>query len=99
MSIFDIFSFKSKLQEVATKENFDLIRDLIKQEIIKQVKKKIEGSEKMDNVVETIVNYIKEHIHSDNKIVQWLIDNILIANIRTIAQAIYDDLKEIIKGL
>jgi len=99
VSIFDIFSFKSKLQEVATKENFDLIRDLIKQEIIKQVKKKIEGSEKMDNVVETIVNYIKEHIHSDNKIVQWLIDNILIANIRTIAQAIYDDLKEIIKGL
>ena len=99
MSILDIFSFKKKLQEVATKENFDSIKELAKEKIIEQVKDKIPGNEKMDKVVVAVINFITAKIHSDNKIVQWIIDNILIANVRTICQAVYDLLKEVIKGL
>lgn len=99
MSIFDIFNFKKKFQEVFTKENFEVVRDLIKTEIIKQVKSKLAGNKKMDKVVDKVVQYIQDNIKSDNKIVQWIIDNILIPNVRTIAQAIYDDLKQIVENL
>jgi hypothetical protein len=99
MSIFDVFSFKKKFAEVFNAENFAALRDLAKEKIIEQVKEEITGEEKMDKVVETIINFIKEKLHSDNKLVQWVIDNILIPNIRTILQAIYDDLKQKIKGL
>lgn len=98
MSIFDIFNFKKKFQEVFTKENFEVVRDLIKTEIIKQVKSKLAGNKKMDKVVDKVVQYIQDNIKSDNKIVQWIIDNILIPNVRTIAQAIYDDLKQIVEN-
>ena len=99
MSIFDIFNFKKDLQEVATKANFDDLRGVIKSAIIKQIKSKIAGEKKMDKVVDTVVDWVKKHVHSKNKIVQWLIDRILIPNVRLLAQAIYDDLKEVIKGL
>lgn len=99
MSILDIFNFKKKFQEIATKENFDAIRAVAKDAIIKQIKSKLDGDKKMDKVVDIVVDFIEEHVYSDNKIVQWIIDNILIPNVRIITQAIYDDLKEIIKGL
>ena len=99
MSIFDIFSFKKKFQEVATKENIVSIIDLAREKIIDQVKEKIDGDKKMDNVIEEIIEFIEEKIYSDNKLVQWLIDNILIPNVRTICQAIYELLNEHIKGL
>ena len=99
MSILDIFNFKKKFQEVATPENFEAIKELAKAKIIEQVKDKIPGNEKMDKVVEAVIDFIKSKIHSDNKIVQWIIDNILIVNVRTICQAVYDLLKEVIKGL
>lgn len=99
MGIFDVFNFKKKFQEIATPENYQMVRNVIKDEIIKQVKKNVPGQEKMDAVVNRVIEAINELIHSDNKIVQWIIDNILIKNIRLVAQSIYDDLKEIIKGL
>lgn len=99
MSIFDVFSFKKKFEQLFTPENFALLRAVVKEEIIKQVKANIPGQEKMDTVVDKAIEFINKHIHSDNKIVQWIIDNILIKNIRLVAQSIYDDLKEIIEGL
>lgn len=99
MSIFDIFNFKKKFAEIATPENFENIKDAAREKIIEQVKAKLTGEEKMQNVIDTVVIYIKEHIKSDNKIVQWCIDNLLIPNVRTICQAVYDLLKEVIKGL
>ena len=100
MGIFDLFNFKQKLAAIATKENFDLIHDTIKAEIIKQVKEKSKnGAEKMNTVLEKTLNIITLHIHSDNKIVQWIIDNVLIKGIRILAQSIYEDLKEVIKNL
>lgn len=99
MNILDIFSFKKSFQEVVTTENIASLREVAKNAIIKQIKSKIKGDKKMDKVVDTIVAWVQEHIHSKNSIVQWIIDNVLIPNVRLIAQAIYDDLKERIENL
>ena len=100
MSILDIFNFKSKLQEVATKENLDAFIGIAREKIIEQAKKKtLDGVQKMDSVVDDVVEWIEENINSDNKIVQWLIDKILIPNVRNVCQKIYELLKEAIKGL
>lgn len=100
MSIFDVFNFKRKLEEVVTTENFLLVRNTIKEGIVAQVKEtSLTGLEKMNNVVDKVVALIKEKIKSDNKYVQWLIDNILVKNVRLVAQSIYDDLKAIIQDL
>lgn len=99
MGLFDAFNFKKKIQEIFTPENFALLRGVIKEEIIKQIKANVPGQEKMDAVVEAAVDFINKHMHSNNTIVQWIIDHVLIKGIRLIAQSIYDDLKEVIKGL
>lgn len=99
MSIFDLFSFKKKFAEIATKENFDFLRRVIKEEIRKQAKdagKK--GIEKMDAVVKSAEEYIHKYMHSNNKIVQGIVD-IFAKGVRAFAQSIYDDLKEIVEGL
>lgn len=99
MSILSIFNFKSKLAEVFSAANVAAVKQLIKDEIIKQVKANIPGQEKMDKVVDSVVEFIKNKIHSNNKIVQWIIDTFIINNIRPIAQSIYEDLKELVEGL
>ena len=99
MSIFDVFTFKKKFAEVATKENFEAIKEVARESIIEQIKEKIPGEEKMNNVIDNVIAFINSKINSDNKIVQWIIDNILIPDVRTICQAVYDLLKEIVKGL
>lgn len=99
MAILDIFNFKKDFAAVFTPDNFALIRAMIIEYITKQIKKNIPGQEKMDNVIEAVTEFIKKHVHSKNGIVQWIIDNILIKNIRLVAQSIYDDLKTVIKGL
>ena len=99
MGLFDVFNFKKKFQEVATKENFALLHAVIKEEIIKQVKAKIPGEEKMNAVIQVAIDFINKHMHSSNTIVQWIIDHVLIKGIRILAQSIYDDLKEVIKNL
>ena len=100
MGLFDVFNFKKKFAAIATKENFDLLHETIKGEIIKQVKERSKkGEEKMNAVVEKAIEVIIVYIHSDNKIVQWIIDNVLIKGIRILSQSIYNDLKEVIKNL
>ena len=100
INIFDIFNFKKKFAEIATKENFDFLRRVIKEEIKKQAKKnEAKGKEKMDAVVAAAIEYINKYMHSDNKLVQWIIDHVFIKGIRILAQSIYDDLKEAVEGL
>ena len=100
MSIFDAFTFKKDFTEALKNASFTAIIEVAKQEIIKQAKQEaLTGLEKMNNVVDVVENYIREHIKSDNKIVQWLVNNILIPNVRLITQTIYDLLKEKVKGL
>lgn len=100
MGLLDIFSFKKDFTEVANKANFDALKTFIRDKIVEQVKEKaLSGVEKMDNVVEDVTAFIEDRIYSDNSIVQWLIDNILIPNVRVITQAVYDLLKETVKNL
>lgn len=99
MSILDIFSFKKKIQEALSPENIVLLKAVIKEAIIKQVKAKMPGEEKMNEVIKLAEEFISTHIKSDNKLVQWFIDTFIINNIRPIAQSIYEDLKQIVKGL
>ena len=99
MGLFDIFNFKKAFAQVATPENYTLLHAVIKEEIIKQVKAKIPGEEKMNAVIEKAIEFINKHMHSKNGIVQWIIDHVLIKGIRILAQSIYEDLKEVIKNL
>ena len=100
MGLLDIFSFKKDFTEVANTANFDALKTFIRDKIVEQVKEKaLSGVEKMDNVVEDVTEFIEDRIYSDNSIVQWLIDNILIPNVRVITQAVYDLLKETVKNL
>ena len=100
MGLLDIFSFKKDFTEVANKANLDALKTFIRDKIVEQVKEKaLSGVEKMDNVVEEVTEFIEDRIYSDNSIVQWLIDNILIPNVRVITQAVYDLLKETVKNL
>lgn len=100
INILDLFNFKKKFEEVATKENFDYLRAVIKEEIKKQIKETAKkGAEKMDAVVEAAIAYINKYVHSKNTIVQWIIDHVLIKGIRVLTQSIYEDLKEVVEGL
>ena len=100
INIFDLFNFKKKFAEIASKENFDFLRRVIKEEIKKQIKEKAKkGAEKMDAVVKAAEEYINKYMHSDNKIVQWIVDHVFIKGVRVLAQSIYDDLKEVVEGL
>ena len=100
INIFDLFNFKKKFTEIASKENFDYLRRVIKEEIKKQAKKnEAKGKEKMDAVVKAAEDYIRKYMHSDNGIVRWIIDHVLIKGIRILTKSIYDDLKEVVEGL
>lgn len=99
MGLLDVFSFKKAFQSVYTPENFELINAIIKEKIIELVKEKFPGQEKMDKVVEAVVDFIRKHMASNNGIVNWITEVILIPNVRKIAQAVYDALKQKVKDL
>ena len=98
LEVFNLFSFKKKFTETINVENFLLIKSIIKEEIINQSIKNINGSQKMENVVNCVNLFIDKHVTTDNKIVQWII-NIIKKYINVFAQTIYDDLKDKVKGL
>lgn len=98
LEVFDLFSFKKKFTETINVENFLLIKSIIKEEIINQSIKNINGSQKMENVVNCVNSFIDKHVTTDNKIVEWII-NIIKKYINVFAQTIYDDLKDKVKGL
>lgn len=99
MFILDIFGFKDKFKEIFNKDNLILFVQYIKEQIIEQIQKKIPGQEKMDIVVDKLLDFVNKHLHSDNKIVQFIIDTFIVNNIRTICQTIYDTLKQVVEGL
>ena len=99
MGLLDIFGFRKEFTKVFSKENFALLNALAKEKIIEQVKLKIDGSKKMDAVVKAVVDFINKHMVSNNGLVNWIKDNILIPNVRTILQALYDALKQKVKDL
>ena len=99
MGLLDVMSFKKDFSAVINGDNITLLKTLIKETIIGQVKAKYPGQEKMDKVISTATDFVKRHMSSKNKIVQWCVDTFIITSLRAIAQSIYDDLKEVVKGL
>lgn len=70
-----------------------------KEEIIKQVDKKIAGSEKKTLVDNVVIAKIREFRNTcSNKLVLWVIDQI-IKVVPTVTQLIYDFLKAKIENL
>lgn len=97
--IASVFNFKEAFQKVVNAENINLVVQYAKEQIIGQIKENVPGPEKMDNVIEKVTSFIQEHLHSDNKLVQWLVDTFIVTSIRTVLQSIYDDLKQFVEGL
>lgn len=99
MSIFDVFSFKKEAVKVFTAENFAAVMEKAKEEIIKQVDKKIAGSEKKTLVDNVVIAKIREFRNTcKNKLVLWVIDQI-IKVVPTVTQLIYDFLKAKVENL
>ena len=100
MGIFDIFSFKKEAAKVFTKENFQHILETARAEIIKQAKANIPGIEKkliVDKAVIAKIEILKE-TYKKNGLVVWLL-NLIIKNIPTVTQLVYEFLKEKIENL
>ena len=96
-----VFTFKRDFQNVFTnekvKEFFKIARDLI---IKYRDFKELSGEEKKKRVDEFLTNWLFENVatKTDNAIICWLL-GILIYNVPTITQFIYDFLKENIEGI
>lgn len=96
-----VFTFKKDFQTVFTnekvKEFFKIARDLI---IKYRDFKELSGEEKKKRVDEFLTNWLFENVVSktDNAIICWLL-GILIYNVPTITQFVYDFLKDNIEGI
>lgn len=100
MGLFDVFSFKKEGIKVFSKENFKHILEVAKDEIIKQAKENISGTEKkliVDRLVIAQVNVLKE-TYPKNKLILWILDRVIEA-VPTITQLVYNFLKEKIENL
>ena len=98
MSIFSFFNIKSKLKEAFSSEKISALLELIKTEIIEQVKSELDGEEKKTLVDNAVITFIKENFTTTNVFVNIII-NTLIDYIPTITQYIYDYLKKYVDGL
>lgn len=99
MGIFDIFTFKKEAEKVLTKENFAIILETAKREIIFRTKSVLPGPEKMELVNNVVIEKIREFRKTcKNGIVLWIIDQI-IKVVPTVTQLVYDFLKEQVENL
>ena len=99
MSILDIFSFKKEASKIFNKENFTLIMETAKNEIVRQIKTTITGTEKKVIVDAFVISKIRELcVPCSNKMVLWVVEQIVKA-IPSITQTIYNFLKEKIENL
>lgn len=98
--ITSIFTFKRKFQEAVSSEK---VQDIIKKARLLIITYKeysqLSGAEKKHRVDSLLGDYIKEVIHSDNEIVQWLLEKFVADGLPMITQFIYDHLKENVKGI
>jgi predicted nucleotide-binding protein (sugar kinase/HSP70/actin superfamily) len=100
MNILSVFTLKSSAKEVFSRDTLESFLDFAKDKIVSYVKDKdLAGAEKKAKVDASCEEWIKTHLHSNNSILNWCIDNIIVALIPTATQAIYDYLEDFIKGL
>lgn len=99
MSIFDIFTFKKQAEQVFSKENIKSVLGLAREAIIAQVKNNFPGAEKKAKVDAQVIFKIQTIAGGcSNKLVLWLLA-LIIKNIPSITQKIYDFLKEKVENL
>ena len=99
MSIFDIFTFKKQAEQIFSKENIKSVLDLAREAIIAQVKNNFPGVEKKAKVDAQVIYKIQAIAGGcTNKLVLWLLA-LIIKNIPSITQKIYDFLKEKVENL
>lgn len=99
----EICRYQSGICRAIIKEKFPYekiskLLDLIKSEIINQVKKELDGSEKKSNVDKAVIFFVKTNFTSSNIFINAVI-NILIDYIPIFTQHIYDYLKKRVDGL
>lgn len=93
-----IFTFKKETIKVFCKENIGLLCEEIKKQIIERVNEQITGAEKKAKVDAYIIDFIEAKFHSENVIVQFVIDK-LVEAVPMLTQFVYDYLKKHISGL
>lgn len=95
----NILTFKTKFAEVITSEK---VKECLEAgtKLIEKYNEvhELTNEEKKRKVDCHLYDYINEHLHSDNGLVQWIINRILDA-IPFITQFIYDLIKKNIKGI
>lgn len=91
-------TLKKYLTNIFSKEKILSIFEYTKNQIIKQAKINLTGTEKKSNVDKTVIEYIKSNFISSNPFVSLLI-NILIENVPLITQCIYESLKRYVDNL
>ena len=98
--ILSVFTLGGNLQKVFSKENIKDFLNYMKDRIIDYVEEKdLLGEQKKAKVDELCIKWAQEHFASKNKIIQWIVDNLIIPAIPTITQLIYDCLKRFVNGL
>lgn len=98
MDIKVFFNFPYALKQTFNKENYLLLRAVIKEEIINQISADCTNRQKMRNVKLYACNFVKKYFKSSNIIVNYLL-SLLVKNMEIFTQAIYDDLKLVVEEL
>lgn len=98
--IASIISLTKNSKDLFSKENLMKFLDFIKDQIVSYVDQNdLLGEQKKAAVDVAVVSYVGEHFETDNAILEYLIDNLLIPMIPVITQFVYDCLKKAIAGL
>ena len=99
MGLFDVFTFKKQALELFSKKNIDEFLNKARTLIIEQIKANYPGPEKMEKVVEALIDFVVDKSENiNNKLVLWLGEQ-LVKAIPAIAQIVYNFLKEKVENL
>ena len=99
MSIFSIFNWKSVVKKLLGVDKVQALFDKAQELILEYKDKDMLGSEKKKEVDAKLTAWIREHLDTNNSIVKWLIENVLIDCLPTITQNIYDLIKLFAQGI
>lgn len=97
--MFSFFNWKSVVKKLLGMDKVQALFDKAKELILEYKDLDLKGEEKKAAVDEKLINWIREHLDTKNKIVKWLIENVLIDCLPTITQNIYDLIKLFAEGI
>lgn len=99
-SIGSIFTLERSSKKFFSKENILSFLNFIEAQIIDYVSKEdLLGAEKKAKVDKACIEYICDHFETDNAILEFCIEHLLLPVVPIVTQFIYDCLKETVQGL